>query len=297
MHRDAQNLAVPCETAHDLELFEAVLRYFLDPCEERRAALGGFDYEIGEIGEADGAESEGGADKAEARKAALVMQAANTVLDAEGREMFKFVAEQGSPVVCRAGCTGCCHQPITCDPFEAALIGLYLERRPELRAAFEAAHAEWDERTRDVRDAFVAWAERRFRDGVDDGSHRFADFVVPCVFLRDGLCRVYPVRPYACRSYISVSPACPAPADPAEKPGMQGMGFGVYTSHMDARAAVRAMLWRRFGIDPSRVRTRLMPELVRRFLAGGLAEALRCATAETPPGKSSGAASSDPPSP
>lgn len=264
MHQHAHNGTISSETPEESRLFQAVLTYFLKPTEENLHVL---QQEL---------LSPGG----DSRSVALAVQAADTVLDAEIEQLGKIIAEQGGAVACRAGCAGCCHHLVPCQPFEAARIGLYITARPELHTFFENAYREWDARTKDIRDSYLAWGERYYRDGVDDGAHRLEDYYIPCLFLENALCRIYPVRPYPCRSCLSVAETCRAPLLPEDRPGMQSLDCGAYTTHKHTRKTLVDLLWQTCGMDPATVRNRPMPDLVYRFLHGGFSAALRYAVAD-----------------
>ena len=262
MPQTSQNRLLPYETSEEARLSGAVAQYFLHPAEDTLHAL-------------ERCLSPHGASP---RAAAVAIQAADAVLDAEINQLAAIIARQGSALVCRAGCTGCCCHLVPCQPFEAALIGLYITARPELHAFFEAAYPEWDERTRGLRESYLAWGERYYRDGVDDGAHRLEDYYTPCLFLHDGRCRIYPVRPYPCRSCVSVAEECRAPADPDGRPGMRSMDCGAYTTHKHSRTALTDLLWKICGPGPHAAVNRPMPDLVRCFLREGFPAVLRYAS-------------------
>lgn len=264
MTQTSQNQPLPYETAEEARLSTAVTHYFLNPAEGTLHAL----------------EQQLLPHEASPRTAAVMVQAANVVLDAEIGQLAAIIAQQGSAMVCRAGCTGCCHHLVPCQPFEAALIGLYVAARPELRAFFDAAYPKWDERTRGLRESYLAWGERYYRDGVDDGTHRLEDYYTPCLFLDDGRCRIYPVRPYPCRSCVSVAEECRTPTAPGGRSGMHSMDCGAYTTHKHSRKVLTDLLWRTCGPGPEAAGNRPMPDLVRCFLEKGFPAALRYASAE-----------------
>ncbi len=113
----------------------------------------------------------------------------------------ELLAGQGKKLACGRGCCGCCEEPIMGYRPEAARVARWLEQpeNTEARAHFLASYPIWRARFGDTlvrlaatfannpsayRDAHVAaWAKG-----------------VPCAFLRDGACTVYPVRPVACRT-------------------------------------------------------------------------------------------------
>jgi Fe-S-cluster containining protein len=252
---------VPCKTAEDASLAQATWRYFRTPSPAGLQALvpTGREHPSREM-----------------YRAALMTQAAHAVIDDEYSMVADCIARQGECVTCRAGCSSCCNQAVLAYPFEAALIGLYLANHPAKRAGFLQAFGTWHESTRAMRDDYLDWAERCYRDNTDDGAFRLSDFQAPCPFLSGDLCQIYPVRPYACRAYLAVTEACPRPVAPDQTPGLQGLDVGSFTTYQKARSSFVRIMFRRFGIDPDTTRNRLMPDLVHMFLdrgAAGLLEA------------------------
>lgn len=213
------------------------------------------------------------------RASQILLPAANAALDAEATRLRELVAAQGGELPCREGCAGCCHHFVLCLPFEAVLIGDYLAQSAERRAAFEKSYAAWDDATRHLRTGFLDWAVRRYTQGIDDGSYSLDDYHVPCLFLEEGSCRIYPVRPYACRSCLSLSPACRTPPE-GQKAGRESKDFGACTPHKAARTALVDVLWWKCGQDPAQTRACAMPDLVDSYLRHGFGALLeRCAKA------------------
>lgn len=73
-------------------------------------------------------------------------------------------------VACRRGCSACCHYNVHLYPIEAELI--------EKHTGFKKVK----------------------------GPHPVLDFTgVPCVFLKDGQCSIYDVRPMVCRKHVALT--------------------------------------------------------------------------------------------
>lgn len=90
---------------------------------------------------------------------------------------------------CKNGCSHCCYMATSITDTEADIIGRYIGRDP-------AAVPEWTT----VND-IIEW-----RDSAVEKYHG-----VPCVFLKDSKCSIYPVRPIACRTHhnlLSTSDNC-----------------------------------------------------------------------------------------
>lgn len=129
----------------------------------------------------------------DANQAALLQNAGLLPEDARGRpwlvpllrgylllekSLAADLARDGRPPACARGCDECCHQPIPVTPPEILGMALYLKRRgrPEPKG-------------------------RALADG--------------CVFLENGACLVYPLRPIACRRYMIFGRRCAPGEHPA----------------------------------------------------------------------------------
>lgn len=92
---------------------------------------------------------------------------------------------------CAAGCAFCCYHPVDITAPEAFAMVHYLRTTcaPDVLATTHERVAEQAAKVRDL--SFEAHAQAK----------------VPCALLVDGTCRVYPVRPFACRAWHSMSVA------------------------------------------------------------------------------------------
>lgn len=94
--------------------------------------------------------------------------------------MYKFVESLLAPVsACRHGCHHCCMMAVGCSSRDAQRIAEYLGIQAH------PPEQSWVEQARSV------LVERYLR--------------VPCPFLKEGQCSVYPVRPAACRTHFNLS--------------------------------------------------------------------------------------------
>ncbi|WP_022665882.1 YkgJ family cysteine cluster protein [Desulfospira joergensenii] len=97
---------------------------------------------------------------------------------------------QAPQVSCRNGCDFCCYSHITILPIEALLIYSFVQDQftdselTVLREKIKTKH-------RLIRGKTL---EEKF-----DLKEK-----TPCIFLRDGACRIYPVRPFICRAWNSL---------------------------------------------------------------------------------------------
>ncbi len=95
--------------------------------------------------------------------------------------------QQNKPIACQKGCSWCCHQPVYMTTQEALLIYEYL-----LQAVSD-----------EQRKAFQFKAEKKLKKTKGLTEEKKQKIVHPCPFLVDDSCSIYPVRPMACRIYLS----------------------------------------------------------------------------------------------
>lgn len=105
------------------------------------------------------------------------------------REMFEaldtLVAEYKHPETkCRKGCSACCYQRVAISEVEAEVLSKRISKEdiPALKKQAQAAH-----------NSEVVYNKQLTRDEAR------------CVFLKNGECSVYDVRPMMCRTYHAVS--------------------------------------------------------------------------------------------
>lgn len=91
-------------------------------------------------------------------------------------EMGSVVAKQS---ICREGCSHCCNQSVVITKWEAQRIQKFSGRNLDDNAGF---------------------TEQSQVDGVQEKY-----MGVPCTFLKDDRCTIYPVRPMACRTLYSMA--------------------------------------------------------------------------------------------
>jgi len=126
------------------------------------------------------------------------------------------VERAGGVIPCRAGCGACCRQLVPVSPAEAVQLaelvaGMPDERQAELRERFRATLATLEERGllgRLRRPASLKTLAGRRKIGAE-----YFRLWLPCPFLEEERCSLYPHRPLACREYLVTSPAegCRAP--------------------------------------------------------------------------------------
>lgn len=118
-------------------------------------------------------------------------------------------ADAGHPISCRAGCGACCRQMVPLSIFEAEFLGewfstLPAERQKELEDRFVRGLTK-------LKDAGVL--ERIMNSGWGGEEKEFVQMAidyfhvgVPCPFLENESCGIYPIRPLICREYLVTSP-------------------------------------------------------------------------------------------
>ncbi len=93
------------------------------------------------------------------------------------------------PVACGKGCSYCCHQPVAINLAEARTIALSLPSLPD-----------------DVRKDSLKKLKKQKNLTLTKYGETGLNKKYPCPFLHeDGSCRIYEVRPLACRRYTSTS--------------------------------------------------------------------------------------------
>ena len=132
-------------------------------------------------------------------------------------------------ILCRAGCSRCCHQAVH-GVYAFEIVNLYRLLRPlgefdAIRAAF-AAYAEQFQAT--VEQVGESDSEG---DPVQHAVEAFIAAALPCPLLENDRCRVYAQRPMPCRMYHSLT-------DPVHCLTPRGETFNI-----EMPAAVSEILW------------------------------------------------------
>lgn len=94
---------------------------------------------------------------------------------------------QNVPIACVKGCSWCCFQPVYLTTQEALLLYEYVMQ------AFDALQIK----------IIQSKAESKFKKTRKLTEDKKQYIIHPCPFLVDNSCSVYPVRPMACRIYLS----------------------------------------------------------------------------------------------
>jgi Fe-S-cluster containining protein len=134
-------------------------------------------------------------------EAAGIAARLHTQVDRGVADRAEQLAREGEVLACRRGCAGCCEEPVMVYRPEAARVALWLDDpvNAEAREFFRASYRAWRNR---VGDTLVRLSTTFV---TNPGGYREAHVAawsrgVPCAFLRDNECTIYPVRPIACRT-------------------------------------------------------------------------------------------------
>ena len=115
------------------------------------------------------------------------------------------------PVDCKMGCEWCCHQPVFALTHEMLIVVEYIRQHFSIEALAQVQK--------------VAAEKTAFTQTLP--TNALLSINKPCPLLRNGACSVYPVRPMACRIYLSSDvKTCKhkhdCPTDPNVKPALFG---------------------------------------------------------------------------
>lgn len=111
----------------------------------------------------------------------------------QAQEIFnEALAVRKQQIACTEGCSFCCYLQVEILPFEAEAIVEYLAYSGKTAGELMAY-------------LMAAWS-RMSLDDLSCAEYRLAN--EPCLFLENGRCSIYPVRPLACVQYHSSDRAC-----------------------------------------------------------------------------------------
>jgi Fe-S-cluster containining protein len=142
---------------------------------------------------------------------AITLIAASELLrtraDTRIEETIRGLPAGGTEITCRAGCSACCRQLVVVSPLEVAAIGEFVRARPDLAAEVEGRIEHW--RAAVAADSELSALLQTFEaaEGYVEGEEGEALELsywrrqLPCPFLAEDRCTIYPVRPFACREH------------------------------------------------------------------------------------------------
>ena len=134
---------------------------------------------------------------------------ARTICETSVQAGIKEAAEQGQCVSCTKGCGACCRQIVPISEVEARMIRDLVEGMPEpRRSLIRQRFAEARDR---LEAAGLLESLLNRADWPPDFMEKFGlDYFyqgIPCPFLEEESCSIYPDRPLTCREYLVTSPA------------------------------------------------------------------------------------------
>jgi Fe-S-cluster containining protein len=115
-----------------------------------------------------------------------------TALDWTDREISTFTSHESlpKPIACKIGCHYCCfNQPVVTPP-EAFLIGHHVEQGFTNHEKQGLIHR-------------IKHVVEVTKDKTPD-EIAMIRYELPCIFLKDGMCNIYTVRPVVCRTCTSI---------------------------------------------------------------------------------------------
>jgi Fe-S-cluster containining protein len=130
------------------------------------------------------------------------------------RQAEEWAARSGLAVPCRKGCGVCCRYLVRISLPEAFFLAERIQETPQPRR--RGLLARFD-RVREVLQR--EWLYEDLKGGLTSAqvdityphrlylfSRRYLELGMPCPFLEDDACSIYPYRPTTCRQYVVTSP-------------------------------------------------------------------------------------------
>lgn len=187
---------------------------------------------------------------------------------------------QGAEITCRAGCSACCRQLVVVSPLEAHAIAAHVDANPGLAARIAIRSAAWADGLAAHADLAAAIGAFDTQSGYVSGDEGGALELsywrtqLPCPFLEQDRCNIYPVRPFACREHhVTSDPALCASDPDAAAPAETRLEYRAVASFVGTRSfglEDRLIILPK-ALDYARSRR---PDLGRRAAAGEVAQAI-----------------------
>ncbi len=104
---------------------------------------------------------------------------------------------------CQKGCSTCCTQSVTMSSLEGELICQYMERSANMQRFTDLLMQSENKPFRPgmTTNQFARSCIEQNEIPVAEGNWSFE----PCIFLENGICGIYEVRPFSCRAFVSLS--------------------------------------------------------------------------------------------
>jgi Fe-S-cluster containining protein len=131
------------------------------------------------------------------------------------QEHLELVRSRSETISCGKGCSTCCCLFVNATLQEAEAICYYLYQNEALLAHFLENYPGWRSRVKEAGDPFRAKEGETAsnREEKAAGGGKMGDLGeywrnrIPCPFLADNACSIYPVRPVMCAGLIVTSPS------------------------------------------------------------------------------------------
>jgi Fe-S-cluster containining protein len=131
------------------------------------------------------------------------------------RLFAKQLSMQGQTISCKKGCTYCCFQYTLTNLAQGFIILDYLFQNDKALRLFLRNYSRMDKQALSVAEEIdlkvlsgmsVHASSDRNNLAIESLNSKYLDFQVPCPFLEDAVCSIYPVRPGCCAAHRSTSP-------------------------------------------------------------------------------------------
>jgi Fe-S-cluster containining protein len=142
----------------------------------------------------------------------LAQNLSNAIVDATVQE----IETRGGKISCCKGCGACCRQLVPISDVEARCIAELVESLPEPRRS--QVKARFEDAVKRLAEAGLLEKLRQpacwYREGYREFGLEYFRQGIPCPFLEDEACSIYPDRPITCREFLVTTPAknCQNPA-------------------------------------------------------------------------------------
>jgi len=139
------------------------------------------------------------------------------VLKAIKDKQVEETSSRGETLSCRPGCVYCCYHYVTATLEEIEAIVYYLYRNEQALNDFLTAYRKWKTQI-DLNQSLITEISHAYNNSIADrGSSekqerfhflakQYQGLDIPCPFLKNRECIIYPVRPWGCAGFVAVTP-------------------------------------------------------------------------------------------
>lgn len=158
------------------------------------------------------------------------------VIRAIEEKQLEETRSKGRTLSCQPGCVYCCYYYVTATLDEVEPIVYYLYHHEKPLNDFLANYRNWKAKT-DENQALMADIPKAYNTFIADRASRekqehfqsltseYLALDIPCPFLDNGACSVYPVRPWGCVCFVSVTPPEWCRPDSPHQPDTKSMPY------------------------------------------------------------------------